>query len=1303
MDSTGKVATLAAPKAPEQPTAFQQAAEIAGPIQSGSFVPEELTGLQGDFFSAVRTGWNDGLIGYATRPDEVNVADRDKLEAQALNYSQNYGFRSFVGNMLGGAASDAPIEAALLFAGGPLLGVTSKAARAAGAVKAAKRMDRAREVARGFASGSATRMRDRLAYEGTMGALAGVASVGAQSSLGREFTAAEAIERVASDAIGSALFSEAIRAGVKAFGWTVQKARRKVKDGLKPDIDTKLLPQTAAAGADATDLTPPDRTTIIPPGDEAIELGPVPREDTRPLQPVDTEGGARLQADERIAQQGEDARLLNLQRQEGEGRIEPEDTLLADDVAVVAARVAEDIRQKTGEGSSDLKGAIRRFNADRSRENLLGVFDRILDPEGKKMANDLADFMEAKARAGRMTLKQYLDKKGFEFKGAADEVSVEFESMRSTINAVENATSVGDFIHELGHVYRADLSDAHVGAIESAYGIKDGMWDRAAEEKFADDFKKWVAQGDDAEGFTRPLRRAFKALSDWIRETVGSLLGKGVDTSKVAPEVAQVFEEMFQRVGDSRANAPTAAKEARVFAQRQEAGTTQLKATGADELEAEIQRREADLPPGVQKVQTEAKELVDASSKSIDEAPTNPKTSKTKRVISAIKNLPAMAGFRNYSYLGFVKAMGPAVAPKVERMLKRGLNMSAKIQNQMRDKLKALNLSDDFIFDKSTQKVNLGDKTIDMSATDRRSLYMRLLHGLDKNLNPLPRKDTSYKRLVRTLDKNGEFTKPDGVFIGDEKFTFSEEDAMRLIKSEDLVSAQEKKVLGKVFEIYQSIVPEANRLAESLTGKKIFSSKDVHYSPIVSEADLGEPDLVSFSGILGGKGAKADIAISGALKNRATEGHPILLRNPFEQLDRYIKSVPDALSYAQPARIMSEILKRNAKKLEDIYGRAFLQSAQSLTKNLVGDRSGFNKPMGAVGSYVVKIANLSKLSLNIGTSAKQLASIGSAKAARVITMDTKSVAADALGFIKDKEGREKLINEAKSRVPFFKARQEAGVAFLDDDLLNSAEFSTLMATRQNEPTAVDLLKLAQKSKIKAPEAWAEMVSRGLFMIKHVDEATMAALWKAAKESPEAATKSPEKLFTDLILASQPSYDKLSRSMNQMERDLLSRSLASFSTQTRKNFELGFSAIYEYANGKISQQEMFDIIGPLAGQTAYATAAGGVSTFATAFALSQLSDKKQKELEKDLDDRALDLTRKFVIDIVGQTPVSGNLAAYMLNRATGGAAFSTDIIGIDEFEQGVDAITSQEPSKIARALGNFVGSSTVGKVAAATLD
>ena len=69
--------------------------------------------------------------------------------------------------------------------------------------------------------------------------------------------------------------------------------------------------------------------------------------------------------------------------------------------------------------------------------------------------------------------------------------SVEFdEDARALIRALK-APDVAAMAHELGHVFRRDLSPGDLAIAEEWAGVEDGVWTQDAEEKFAEGFEKY--------------------------------------------------------------------------------------------------------------------------------------------------------------------------------------------------------------------------------------------------------------------------------------------------------------------------------------------------------------------------------------------------------------------------------------------------------------------------------------------------------------------------------------------------------------------------------------------------------------------------------------------------------------------------------------------------------------------------------------------------------------------------------------------------------------------------------------------
>ena len=92
--------------------------------------------------------------------------------------------------------------------------------------------------------------------------------------------------------------------------------------------------------------------------------------------------------------------------------------------------------------------------------------------------------------------------------------AVEFnEDAKALIRALK-APTVADMAHELGHVFRRDLSAKDLAIIEDWAGVLDGAWTVEAEEKFADGFVEYLAEG---RAPNENLREYLKSLSGGLQ------------------------------------------------------------------------------------------------------------------------------------------------------------------------------------------------------------------------------------------------------------------------------------------------------------------------------------------------------------------------------------------------------------------------------------------------------------------------------------------------------------------------------------------------------------------------------------------------------------------------------------------------------------------------------------------------------------------------------------------------------------------------------------------------------------------
>ena len=138
---------------------------------------------------------------------------------------------------------------------------------------------------------------------------------------------------------------------------------------------------------------------------------------------------------------------------------------------------------------------------------------------------------------------------------------VAFKGGKAYINALNNPNPSSG-VHELAHVARKFLFDLEVKPDERA-GISDDMikvagdwagarfdentgrysWDRAAEEKFAKGFERYLHTG---KAPSSKLKELFSRFASWMRSVYTNITGSAIDVD-VSPEMEKVFNALVQR------------------------------------------------------------------------------------------------------------------------------------------------------------------------------------------------------------------------------------------------------------------------------------------------------------------------------------------------------------------------------------------------------------------------------------------------------------------------------------------------------------------------------------------------------------------------------------------------------------------------------------------------------------------------------------------------------------------------------------------------------------------------------------
>ena len=151
------------------------------------------------------------------------------------------------------------------------------------------------------------------------------------------------------------------------------------------------------------------------------------------------------------------------------------------------------------------------------------------------------------------------------------------EDGRAVIHAFEGA-DISTIVHEIGHIFRRDLSGADLKAAEEWAGVKDGAWTREAEEKFARGFEKYLADGSAP---SKALKAVFAKLKDWLVGVYQVIAGSPIDVN-LTPEIKGVFDRLLAENPLYRVEVDT---KARIEALAETTGTdffTEMKAKAAE-------------------------------------------------------------------------------------------------------------------------------------------------------------------------------------------------------------------------------------------------------------------------------------------------------------------------------------------------------------------------------------------------------------------------------------------------------------------------------------------------------------------------------------------------------------------------------------------------------------------------------------------------------------------------------------------------------------------------------------------------
>jgi hypothetical protein len=116
------------------------------------------------------------------------------------------------------------------------------------------------------------------------------------------------------------------------------------------------------------------------------------------------------------------------------------------------------------------------------------------------------------------------------------------ENGRAILSAVKQP-GLGPFLHEVGHIFRRQLTEEDLRVASKAVGLVPGSpWDRIHEERFADAFVEYLRLGRAPEP---RLERLFERFKDWLLD-IWRTIKAHIKPGSINPELREVFDKLMR-------------------------------------------------------------------------------------------------------------------------------------------------------------------------------------------------------------------------------------------------------------------------------------------------------------------------------------------------------------------------------------------------------------------------------------------------------------------------------------------------------------------------------------------------------------------------------------------------------------------------------------------------------------------------------------------------------------------------------------------------------------------------------------
>ena len=113
---------------------------------------------------------------------------------------------------------------------------------------------------------------------------------------------------------------------------------------------------------------------------------------------------------------------------------------------------------------------------------------------------------------------------------------------RAVLHALKNP-DISTVMHELAHVWRRQLDPEDMTVVAEFYADSRGRWDRAAEEKFARAFEKYLGDG---KAPSEELKGVFEKFKTWLVDIYRGIIGSPLE-AQVPNRIRDVFDKMLTR------------------------------------------------------------------------------------------------------------------------------------------------------------------------------------------------------------------------------------------------------------------------------------------------------------------------------------------------------------------------------------------------------------------------------------------------------------------------------------------------------------------------------------------------------------------------------------------------------------------------------------------------------------------------------------------------------------------------------------------------------------------------------------